>query len=76
MPESKQLPHEVLYDVVDGAEVEVEVVGAGLLAEVVHLEVYVIEVPVVLAVQVARLVPLVDWTLRLLLVWDTSHVTI
>ena len=76
MPESKQLPHEVLYEVVDGAEVEVEVVGAGLLAEVVHLEVYVIEVPVVLAVQVARLVPLVDWTLRLLLVWDTSHVTI
>ena len=76
MPESKQLPHEVLYEVVDGAEVEVEVVGAGLLAEVVHLEVYVIEVPVVLAVQVARLVPLADWTLRLLLVWDTSHVTI
>ena len=76
MPESKQLPHEVLYEVVDGAEVEVEVVGAGLLAEVVHLEVYVIEVPVVLAVQVARLVPLVDWTLRLLLVWDTCHVTI
>ena len=66
----------MLYDVVDGAEVEVEVVGAGLLTEVVHLEVYVIEVPVVLAVQVARLVPLVDWTLRLLLVWDTSHVTI
>ena len=76
MPESKQLPHEVLYEVVDGAEVEVEVVGAGLLAEVVHLEVYVIEVPVVLAVQVARLVPFFDWTLRLLLVWDTSHVTI
>ena len=76
MPESKQLPHEVLYDVVDGAEVEVEVVGAGLLAEVVHLEVYIIEVPVVLAVQVARLVPLADWTLRLPLVWDTSHVTI
>ena len=64
MPESKQLPHEVLYDVVDGAEVKVEVVGAGLLAEVVHPEVYVIEVPVVLAVQVARLVPLADWTLR------------